>query len=249
MSRGGRSAHSGLPCARSKVRAGHRQSRRGERAKAGILPADRSSPRRDEAGGGATRHGRPGRVGFHADQRLGDQAQDNGTPARPGRIPRPGSRTMSTRYYSRCLADLAPGLVDSCPILGVLGDKLRWGPGGSVRVGRRWLQSGLRRALRALEAESVPAVLQPVLPSGVAAGHRAGTAVAAACTAGATGRPSWRALSRLNRMVADHAARPARPTGRDHTVGQVIPCRFRPAQHPAARTETPEVSSPPLVSK
>src|SRR5262245_7321443 len=39
---------------------------------------------------------------------------------------------------------------------------------------------GVRRALHSLEPEPAPAVLQPLLPSGVAAGHRARAAVAAA---------------------------------------------------------------------
>src|SRR5262249_19736842 len=53
----------------------------------------------------------------------------------------------------------------------------------SRRVGRGGATRGtvrVRRALHALEAEPVPAVLQPVLPSGVTEARRAGAEVAAA---------------------------------------------------------------------
>jgi hypothetical protein len=76
-------------------------------------------------------------------------------------------------------------------------------------VGRHWLPSGVRSALRALAAEPVPAVLHPVPPSGVAAGHRAGGAGAAAGAARATATsdgPRSGALSWLTRVVADSAA-------------------------------------------
>jgi len=64
--------------------------------------------------------------------------------------------------------------------------------------------SGVLPALRALEAEPVPAVLQSVVPSGVTAGDRAGAKVAttdSACAAESIDRPLSRPLSWLTRMV------------------------------------------------
>src|SRR6185312_8251926 len=85
--------------------------------------------------------------------------------------------------------------------------------------------AGVRGALSPLEAEPVPAVLQPLLPSGVAAGHRARAAVAAAGAPGAAatpGRPVPRALSSLigmgrrpRRYVGFHC--PRRRRGREGT--------------------------------
>jgi hypothetical protein len=64
--------------------------------------------------------------------------------------------------------------------------------------------TGVLRALPPLEAEPVPAVLHPHLPSGIAPGHRARAAVAAVGDPGAAatpGRPVPRALSSLIGMV------------------------------------------------
>jgi len=56
-------------------------------------------------------------------------------PIGTGRIPRPGFRTMSASNYGRRPANLAPGLVDSCPIPGARRDEVRWSPGGSFGGG------------------------------------------------------------------------------------------------------------------
>jgi len=82
---------------------------------------------------------------------------------------------------------------------------------GSARRRRFWIfllrSSGVWRAVHTLKTEPVPAVLQLLLPSGVAAGDRARAAVAAAGTASATSStdgPVPRALSWLNGIAAGH---------------------------------------------
>ena len=63
--------------------------------------------------------------------------------------------------------------------------------------------SGVRSALCALQSQPLPAILQPFLPTGFAPSHRAGTAVAAACTSSASiplGEPCSRPLSLLTRI-------------------------------------------------
>ena len=70
--------------------------------------------------------------------------------------------------------------------------------------------SGVRSALCALQSQPLPAILQPFLPTGFAPSHRAGTAVATACTSNASiplGEPCSRPLSLLTRIFhGSHAA-------------------------------------------
>ena len=102
------------------------------------------------------------------------------TPTRTGRIPRLGSRTMSTSYYGRCLANLCAGLrrflSDSWGSWRLtLVESWRVGRGGATRdlCSRR-----VRRALQRPRSGARASGSQPLrLPSSVAAGHRAGAAV------------------------------------------------------------------------
>jgi hypothetical protein len=68
--------------------------------------------------------------------------------------------------------------------------------------------SGLRRVVCAFHSQSVPEILQPILPSGFAPGDRARTAMATTSAAGSAAtaaRPVPRALSWLTGIFHGHA--------------------------------------------
>jgi hypothetical protein len=109
-------------------------------------------------------------------------------------------------------------------------DAGRRGSAPSRQIGIFLLRSSrLRRALRAVSTQSLPAVLQSGLPSGVASRHRAGTAMAAARSSGVVAAPRTaiaRAVSWLTGIVIGHTPaidfdRPQKEEGagrfRDHS--------------------------------